>query len=128
MKYAAKTNISEIYAKRAQSYLEGKNPDEQDVFWIPTPGQITLLSNVIIDIITAIKKCVDSPEAAVNVAHNPNKFQQGMLKRVTRRKIGWWRYYNPFGYDYVKAVGNAGKDVTNEDMGELFYEETVAVS
>lgn len=119
-------NFTEIYAQRTLAYLEKRDPNVTDVFWVPTPGQIALLSSVIIDVITAIKRCVDSQEDALEVVHNPNKFQKGMLKRVTRRRIGWWRYYNPFGQDYPAAVENAGKDLNQEDLGELWYEETVS--
>ena len=118
-------NYTDVYAKRALAYLDKKNPDVQDVLWIPTPGQIALFSSVIIDVITAIKRCVNSQEEALQVVHNPNKFQKGMLKRVTRRRIGWWRYYNPWGKDYPAAVANAGKDLNQEDLGELWYEETL---
>jgi len=110
----------DIYAKRAQAHLNGKNPDVEDVFWVPTPGQIALFASIFTQLIKAIKKCTEDQEEALRVMHRPNRFQRGMLKRITRRKVGWWKYYTK---DYVGAVEQTGKDVTREDLGDIWNEE-----
>ncbi len=108
------------HAKRVASYLNGKDPNVQETFWIPTPGQVMLIAGLIKQIVEAIDKCTNSDEQALRVAHRPNRFQKGMLKRITRRKLGWWRYY--FGKDYEGAVKSAGKDLSTEEMRGLLDE------
>ena len=115
-------SIIDIQARRAHRYLNNKDPNVNEVFFPITPGQITLMASLITSIVKAINKCTADKEEALKVAHNPNRFQRGMLKRITRRKVGWWRYYNPVGKDYVGAVKDAAKDLSDEDMGELLNE------
>ena len=87
----------------------------------PTPGDRQVLVQVLWSVIStgtetaSIRKSLEASrrelthpislgKKAINVVKHPNKFQKGMLKRITRRRIGWWKYYNPMGKDYVGAV------------------------
>jgi hypothetical protein len=95
----------------------GYVPVGKVAFTMPTPEQIEMIKALIASVMTLIKSCKKTPEAAVVLAKNPSDSDKRQVKAVVRKELGFLK--NIFqGRKYVDAVLKTGQDTTVDEMRE----------
>lgn len=121
-------------AERATNKMNRKVVDGMEVQEVALdPVTLSLILSAITTSIKLIKRCRaereqasgdtynDKIQMAVSVAHNPMGRDRRVLRRILRRKMGWIRFWREGGKTY-NAILETGKDVTEDEMREMFAE------
>ena len=94
----------------------------QEVFIDPAP--VILIGKISITVIRLIKGCRESREEREAAVRTPTLDDDRVLKRVVRRKLGWFKNLR-MGGKVVKALKEMGTELNNEELerAELFNEK-----
>jgi hypothetical protein len=101
-----------------QKVLDNLSLKQEVVF---DPMTAMMIGSMVLELIKIIKKCREKPETAVTVAHYPTPQEKRILKRVVRRKLGFFKNWNE-GDRYVEAILDSGKTTTTQDFIEAYEE------
>ena len=111
----------EIINRTATLYATGTyNPNE--VLVAIDPATITLITPIVIEIIKIIVACRKSPDEAVAIINSPEEVEVAIVKKVVRRRLGFWRYWWSGG-KIIQAILDSGK-YSSESEVEMVYKET----
>jgi len=97
---------------------QNPNPNEQAVFI--DPASIALYATIIMEVIKIVKRCRESKDVP-EAAENPTRFEQAVVKRITRRQVGWREYYRSC-VKITQSVFEVAAGSTPEEIEELYKE------
>lgn len=107
-------NIQKFSTEVAENYA-GKNAAFD-------PATIMVIMEIITNIIQMFKDCKKTPEAAVEEAKAPSRWQRILLNSAVRRQIGRKEFRHD-GDKIVSALLKSGGKVTVEDMADMYSEQ-----
>ena len=108
---------SKIYNK-----IYNKNNENQEVF--VDPATVILIGKISLTVIRLIKGCKESREEREAAVRTPTLDDDKILKRVVRRKLGWFKNMR-MGGKVIKAMKEMGVELNNDELerAELFNEK-----
>ena len=108
---------SKIYNK-----IYNKNNGNQEVFI--DPATVILIGKISLTVIRLIKGCKESREEREAAVRTPTLDDDKILKRVVRRKLGWFKNMR-MGGKVIKAMKEMGVELNNDELerAELFNEK-----
>jgi hypothetical protein len=100
-------------------YAKLNNVKASEVAFNLNDEQIDEIANIVKQIIKMLQSCKKTPEDAVQVSHKPAESDKRAVKVAVRKELGFLK--NLFsGGRYVKAVLDAGKEATINDVKEVW--------
>jgi len=102
--------------RMARSY--NKTGDQEEVFI--DPASLVVYATIIMEVIKIAKRCREAQSVPTS-AQQPTRFEQQVVKRVVRRKLGF-RTYLKEGQEMTKSLFEVGAGSTPEEITELYRE------
>ena len=93
--------------------MHSSDSREQEV--MVDPATLMLIAKISISIIKAIKACKDSAEDRESIVRDPSLADEGVLKGIVRKKLGWWKYFL-IGGKVISAIKEMGTEVNHNDL------------
>jgi len=100
----------------ARSHKKVGNQEEVFV----DPASISMYIAIITAVVKLVKRCREAKDVPES-AQQPTSFEQMVVKRVVRRKLGFKRYRRE-GKDIAQSVFTVGAGSTPEEIDELYNE------
>ena len=84
------------------------------------PMTAIMVAKIIIELVKLVKRCRTEEETLSSV-QGPTLFERRVVYRVIKKKLTWKQYFAR-RHKISDAIFNAGSDMSEEDMFELFEE------
>lgn len=113
-----KKNVEEV-AKRVVANIKFEQDDREmalDPAWIGTA------IDLIIELVKAFQKCKKTPEEAKEIIGNPTRLQRVRLSRITEKHLKDGFLVRRFGKKVEDAVQKTAKDLTADDIQQMYEE------
>ena len=107
--------IENELSQKIYQKMHSNNKEEQEV--MVAPATLALIARITISVIKAIKACKESSEDRENIIRNPSSADEDTLKRIVRKKLGWWKYFL-IGGKVIKSIKETGKEVAHNDLNQ----------
>lgn len=109
------TQLAKNIEMEVQKDADGKVPVFVD------PATITLVITAIAEIVKIIRACRKTDEEVVQTIHTASYADRRVVKRVLRRRLGWFKYWRE-GDKYEDAIVKQGKNIGVGDLPALYSE------
>lgn len=96
------------------------NPDEYGI----NPAFIMLLMELFKVLLPMLEDCNKTPKQAVAITKDPTRIELWLVKILTRKKLGR-RTYREVGKEVVAATFKVGRELTPEEVADLYDEAQV---
>ena len=103
----------------AQRVAHSQNTGTDEEVFID-PASIALYITIITTVVKLVKRCREA-KSVPESASQPTRWEQAVVKRVVRRKLGWKQYFKK-GKEITRSVFEVGAGSTEEEIEELYQE------
>ena len=79
------------------------------------PATIALIAKVSIKVIATIRQCKNSESDIQSIINSPDPQDEGSLKRIVRRELGWFKYFL-IGAKVVRSLKSVGSKMDRNEL------------
>jgi hypothetical protein len=79
------------------------------------PATIALIAKISIKVIRLVRQCRNSESEIQSIINNPDPKDEGALKRVVRKELGWFKYLL-IGAKVVRALKSVGSKMDRNEL------------
>ena len=117
--YGGERSVSD-YIKNELSqkiYRKMHSSDSREQEVMVDPATLMLIAKISIAVIKAIKACKESADDRETIVRKPSLANEGVLKSIVRKKLGWWKYFI-IGKKIISAMKEMGTEVDHNDLNQ----------
>ncbi len=118
---AAATKIAQKFKVNKAGHKGNTGNLEETVF--VDPATVIMAGKIAIYLIKAFKKCKSGELQTTQRANNPGSLEKKNIQKAVRKHIGWFRWIRGEGKHLAKAVEDYGKEVSYQEVCELYEED-----